>query len=80
MTLDNKMTTTLTIDGMKCQNCAGRVEKAVSLLAGVDKVTVDLAAKTATLTYDKAQTDISSIKAAINILGHGYKVINNKSE
>jgi Cu+-exporting ATPase len=79
MTLDNKMTTTLTIDGMKCQNCAGRVEKAVSLLAGVDKVTVDLAAKTATLTYIRRKL-ISSIKAAINILGHGYKVINNKSE
>lgn len=76
MIANTKMTTTLKIDGMKCHNCTGRVEKTISLLAGVDKVTVDLAAKTATLTYDAAQINLSSIVAAIENLGHGYEVVN----
>ncbi|KYZ74861.1 hypothetical protein AXX12_14865 [Anaerosporomusa subterranea] len=80
MKTDTQMTNTLRIDGMKWYNCAGRVEKTVSLLAGVDKVAVDLAAKTAILTYNTAQIDLSSIVAAIENLGHGYKVINNESE
>lgn len=73
--MNSKTTDILRINGMACRNCAGRVEKGVSSLAGVYEVTVDLAAKTATVTYDKAQLDTQKIAAAIENLGHGYEVI-----
>ncbi len=40
----------LTIEGMKCNHCSAAVEKALSALAGVESVHVDLAAKQATVT------------------------------
>ncbi len=52
MIKNTKTTSILKINGMKCHNCAGRVEQEVKLLAGVYEVAVDLAAKTATVTYD----------------------------
>lgn len=72
MTTSNKTTSTLKVDGMKCQNCANRVEKTVSSLPGVYDVAVDLDAKTVALTYDSAQINRSSLAAAIDNLG--YKV------
>lgn len=74
MTTNPKTTDTLKINGMACQNCVGRVEKGISSLAGVYTVTVDLAAKTATVTYDPAQIGIPQIAATISSLGHGYEV------
>lgn len=45
------MTKTITIEGMMCTHCSGRVEKALNAIEGVT-ATVDLAAKTATVTGD----------------------------
>ncbi len=39
----------LSVEGMMCEHCKARVEKALSSVAGVKKVKVDLAAKTATV-------------------------------
>ena len=44
--------TTLSIDGMSCASCVGRVEKALSGLDGVSDVSVNLATETARLTVD----------------------------
>lgn len=38
------------IDGMMCAHCKATVEKALSAVDGVDACTVDLPAKTATMT------------------------------
>lgn len=62
------------INGMACENCAGRVEKALGALPGVSEVIVDLAAKTATVTYEPSRTDMKIMAAAIEDLGHGYEV------
>lgn len=75
MTTNTKTTSILKINGMKCHNCASRVEKEVRSLAGVYEVTVDLTAKTAAVTYDAAKIDPKSMAAAIENLGHGYEVI-----
>ncbi|WP_312198569.1 heavy metal-associated domain-containing protein [Anaerospora hongkongensis] len=75
MTTNTKTTSILKINGMKCHNCAGRVEKEVRSLAGVYEGTVDLAAKTVKVTYDAAQIDPQSMAAAIENMGHGYEVI-----
>ena len=55
------MTKVLTVEGMMCTHCQGRVEKALAGVKGVKNVTVDLEAKTATvecglLVGDKALT------------------------
>jgi Copper chaperone len=76
MTTDNKTISILRINGMKCHNCAGRVEKELRLLTGVYDVTVDLEAKTATVTYNAAQVNPVSMASVIENLGHGYEVIN----
>lgn len=51
------MKKTLTINGMTCGHCKGRVEKALSELEGITKAEVDLAAKTATIEGNKDYTD-----------------------
>ncbi len=62
--------TVLNVEGMMCQHCAARVEKALSAVAGVKKVKVDLAAKTATITGD---ADIEALKAAVTEAGYEVK-------
>lgn len=46
---EKKMTKTLTIEGMMCGHCTGRVQKALEALEGVSSVTMALEAKTATV-------------------------------
>ncbi len=70
---DETMTKVLTIEGMMCEHCQARVEKALSEVKGVKSVKVDLAAKTATveaglLTGEKALTQA--------VIDAGYEVTN----
>ena len=50
------MTKTMTIEGMMCTHCSGRVEKVLNALDGVT-ATVDLHAGTATVTCENSVTD-----------------------
>ena len=50
------MKKTIDIDGMSCQHCAARVEKALNALPGV-KAAVDLSAKKAEVVFDGALSD-----------------------
>lgn len=47
----------LMIEGMMCNHCKMSVEKVLGAVPGVTAVTVDLAAKTATVTCDDAVAD-----------------------
>ena len=60
----------LTIEGMMCAHCSGRVEKALSALDGVT-ATVDLDAKTATVTLSAPVADDVLVKAVTDA---GYEV------
>lgn len=60
------------IDGMMCENCAAAVTKALSALAGVSAVKVDLAGKCAELTYDGKVSD-KEVMDAIEDLGYEAK-------
>ena len=62
--------TVLKVEGMMCEHCAARVEKALSAVAGVKKVKVDLAAKTATVT---GNAGIETLKAAVTEAGYEVK-------
>ncbi len=69
---DKKMTKVMTIEGMMCAHCTGRVQKALEEIQGVGAVNVSLEDKTATVELDGAVTD-EALKAAVSEAG--YEVI-----
>lgn len=64
-------TRTLTIEGMMCTHCSAAVEKALNALPGVS-ATVDLSAKTATVTADPS-VEGAALRAAVEAAG--YRVV-----
>lgn len=58
----------VTITGMSCQHCQKAVENALSKVAGVEKVTVDLSQGTATITGNASET---AVIAAVQEAGYG---------
>lgn len=60
------MTKTITIEGMMCMHCAGRVEKALNALEGVS-ASVDLAGKTATVTGEASD---EALRKAVEDAGY----------
>ncbi len=69
---EKKMTKIMTIEGMMCGHCTGRVQKALEAVEGVTAVTMSLEAKTATVELngeitDQALTDV--------VTEAGYEVI-----
>ena len=70
---NKKIKKIVTIEGMMCEHCKSKVEKALLELENVAKVKISLKDKTATI-YSKASISDSEIKDTISNLG--YKVIN----
>ncbi len=66
-------TTKFEISGMMCEACAGHVTRALQGVAGVDSVTVDLAAKLAQVQHDDAAT--SDLVAAVEEEGYQAHVV-----
>jgi Cu+-exporting ATPase len=60
----------LSITGMTCASCVGRVEKALAKLPGVHGVSVNLATERATVQAASAVT-LQAIKAAVEKAGYG---------
>ena len=69
------MTKTMIIDGMMCGHCTGRVEKALSALAGVSGVEMSLENKSATLTLTE---DVSNDVLTKAVADAGYEVLEIK--
>lgn len=69
---DKKMKKTITIEGMMCAHCTGRVQKALEAVAGVTAVEMSLENKTATVVGesldDKALTEAVT-QAGYEVLG-----------
>ena len=61
---------TLTVTGMACEHCKMTVENAVTALEGVQAASVDLGAKTVTVTYDAADVSPEQLKTAIGEAGY----------
>lgn len=59
---------TIYIEGMQCEHCKMRVEKALNSIEGVTKVSVDLENKNAVIEYE-GKIDESKIKEAIEDIG-----------
>jgi Cu+-exporting ATPase len=64
------MVCTLDIDGMTCASCVGRVEKALAKVDGVSQASVNLAAETATVTYDSTRVTTGTLTAAVSKAGY----------
>ncbi len=70
---NKKIKKVITIEGMMCEHCKAKVEKALLELKDVSKVKVNLKDKTATI-YSKSSINESDITNAIAKLD--YKVTN----
>ncbi|SFC93703.1 Cu+-exporting ATPase [Nocardioides terrae] len=62
--------TTLTIEGMTCASCVGRVTKALNRVEGVAAASVNLATETATVTHDPALAPVTDLTAAVVRVGY----------
>ena len=60
----------LKVEGMTCNHCKKRAEKALQAVSGVESVSVNLAAKEATVTGEAER--VSLVKA---VVAAGYLVI-----
>ena len=71
--------TTLSIEGMTCASCVGRVEKALAGLDGVSEVAVNLASETARLSLDDPSrlTDATQTLASLGYPARASKVTLN---
>ena len=67
----------LPIEGMTCASCAGRVERALNHLPGVEAA-VNLVGETAEVDYDPAQTGPERLVAAVEQAG--YEVPGDRAE
>jgi Cu+-exporting ATPase len=61
------------IEGMSCEHCAARVQKALAALKGVREATVELEAGSAVITGDGIDAD--AVVAAVDEAGYSAMVV-----
>ncbi len=66
------VTTELDIAGMSCQNCADKIDAALTKLDGIEEVEVRLSENKAFVKYDAAAVTVPAMETSITKLG--YKV------
>lgn len=71
------MTVVVQVTGMTCGHCVSTIERALSPLAGVSGVGVDLAAGAVTVNGDP---DLSAITRAIADAGYTVEAVDNTSQ
>ena len=64
---------TLDVEGMSCDHCKMAVTKAVSALAGVSAVAVNLENNTVSVDFDESRLQLDTITQAIE--AQGYDVV-----
>ncbi len=62
---------TLHVTGMMCSACVARVERALAAVPGVSKARVNLASKSAKVTFDEKQVSRADLVRAIEDAGYG---------
>ena len=65
-------TETLSVPEIHCDHCKTSIEGALASIGGVEAATVDIPARTVTVTYHDASVDRSDLVAAIE--QQGYEV------
>ncbi len=64
---------TLKIQGMTCNHCVMRVQKALKAVPGVQDAQVDLKRAEADITFDEGKTALEKLSTAV--VDAGYKVV-----
>jgi copper-transporting P-type ATPase V len=62
--------TGLSVEGMSCASCAGRVQRALGDQPGVGDATVNFASGQAQVVYDSAQTSFDDLTRAVERIGY----------
>ncbi|WP_297840147.1 heavy-metal-associated domain-containing protein, partial [Pseudomonas sp.] len=70
-------TTNLSISGMTCASCSGRVERALGKVAGVKSVSVNLATERARIEFI-GQADPAALIAAVSDAGYSASPIKDR--
>lgn len=66
-----KSVMTVRIPGMNCGHCEGKVSSALTQVSGIDKFTVDLPAKTVSITLAKKEpADFEAVQHALTEAGY----------
>lgn len=73
--LNSSQQVTLAIEGMTCASCAGRVEKALAKLPGVQSAEVNLALETAQISLSAGKVELQQLIDAVVAAGYGAKVV-----
>tara|TARA_B100000315_G_C14585505_1_gene592768 strand:+ start:108 stop:488 length:381 start_codon:yes stop_codon:yes gene_type:complete len=61
----------IVVSGMRCVNCAEKIESAFSEFPGVDSFAVDFKTKLASVTFNPGLTTLEKISSVITELGFG---------
>ncbi len=61
---------TAPVRGMHCAACVGKVERALTSVAGVESAAVNLATEQATIAFDAARTDVARLREAVAAAGY----------
>lgn len=64
---------TLKVQGMTCNHCVMRVQKALKAVPGVQDAQVDLQKAEAAVTFDESKVDTSKLATAV--VDAGYKIV-----
>ena len=72
VTMAQTDTVTVRIKGMRCEECAHKVKTVVKRLPGIDGISFNIERRTATISFDRAQTCVDSIQARLATTGR-YK-------
>ena len=65
--------TQLEISGMGCNKCVERITDSLLKLPGIKSVEIDLAQKSANITYEDSKVDIPAILHTIEDIGYSGK-------
>jgi len=63
----------LSIEGMHCASCVGRIERVIKKVEGVEDAVVNLATNRARVTFDPGKASTQDVIAAVEKAGYGAK-------
>ena len=69
-------TRVIKIDGMTCGGCVASIHNATADIDGLDDISIELADKQATVTFNDSKTSVETIAAAIDEAGFDATVAN----
>lgn len=64
------MEKTYTVAKMKCEGCASNIRKALSEVAGVNELVIDVATKTVKVQFDEATVNEQTLQSAFTTAGY----------